>query len=131
MKSASDYRHFTHTEASTIMHIHTHVSVEPSNLSHLWFELHTHMHVHTQPLLHLQLAGCWPIKRLIAVQREQAIRPPSEPRTTARAWPAWARPLRCNDGMSHGWVAWQRAHLTDTGVISGMDGEASFTPHAA
>lgn len=33
----------------------------------------------------------------------------------------WVWPLRCNDGMSHGWLAWQGAYLTNTEVISGID----------
>lgn len=61
--------------------------LEHIKLLHVWFYFHTHTHAHThaQPLMYLQLAGRWPIKRLIAVQREQAIRPPSDPGTTVQA----------------------------------------------
>lgn len=33
----------------------------------------------------------------------------------------WAWPLRFNDRMSHGWLAWQGACLTNTGIIYGID----------
>lgn len=42
--------------------------------------------MHAQLLIYLQLAGRWPIKRLIAVWRVQAIRPPSDPEMMAHAW---------------------------------------------
>lgn len=38
-----------------------------------------------------------------------------------QAGAAPASPFRCNDGMSHGWAAWQGAYLTNTGAISGID----------
>lgn len=86
-------------------------------LLHLWLYLHTH----AQQLMYLQLAGRWPIKRLIAVSREKAIKPPSDPGTMVHAGAEWAWPLGCNDGMSLGWLAWQGADLTNAGVISEID----------
>lgn len=42
-------------------------------------------------LIRLQLAGRWPIKRLIAAPSEQAIRPPSDPGKKVQAGGAeWA-----------------------------------------
>lgn len=96
MKSISYYRHRRrHT-----FHLEIHRCKSFNHSAHAYtHKCRTHeviafmvllAHTHAQPLMYLQLAGRWPIKRLIAVLREQAIRPPSDPRTMVQAGAEWA-----------------------------------------